>query len=140
MKDFVQQLPAYNAILNAASAICVVIAIVAIKRGNEAGHKRFMLAAVGLSTLFLAGYLTYHGFGEEKKFLVQGPWRTAYFAMLISHVVLAAAVLPLVLVTVIRGLRDQRAKHRKIARWTLPIWVYVSVTGVLVYFSVHVWQ
>lgn len=133
-------LPAVNATLNAVSAILVVAAVVAIKRRREVVHRRLMLTAVVVSTAFLVCYIVYHGFSESKPFKAQGWVRPAYFAMLISHVVLAAAVVPLVLVTVVRGLKDQRDRHRRIARWTVPIWLYVSVTGVLVYLSVHVWQ
>lgn len=136
----IQDLPTLNAILNGLAAICMVAGVFAITRRKEALHKKLMLTAVMFSALFLVSYVTYHGFGESKKFLVQGFWRYAYFAMLITHVVLAVAVLPLVLIAVVRGLKDQREKHRKIVRWTFPIWLYVSVTGVLVYFSVHVWQ
>lgn len=136
----IDDLPALNASLNSCAAICMVAGVVAIKRGKEAGHKRLMLAAVTFSALFLVSYLVYHGFGESKKFLVQGFWRYAYFTMLITHVILAVAVVPLVLLSVVRGLREQREAHRKIVRITFPIWLYVSVTGVLVYFAVHVWQ
>ncbi|MCB9880258.1 MAG: DUF420 domain-containing protein [Planctomycetes bacterium] len=136
----IQDLPALNAILNACAAICMVAGVIAIRTKREKLHVRLMLTAVAFSALFLISYLTYHGFGESKKFLVEGFWRYAYFAMLLTHVVLAVVVVPLVILSVVRGLRGQREKHRKIVRITFPIWLYVSVTGVLVYFSVHVWQ
>lgn len=136
----IQDLPAINATLNACAALCMVWGVIAIKRGQESLHKKLMLTAVAFSTVFLACYLVYHGFADSKKFLVEGFWRYAYFAMLISHVILAVVVVPLVLLAVAHGLRDRREKHRRIVRFAFPIWLYVSVTGVLVYFSVHVWQ
>ncbi len=136
----IQDLPALNALLNTCAALCMVAGVIAIKKKRESLHKTLMLTAVAFSALFLVSYLTYHGFGESKKFLVQGFWRYAYFTMLITHVVLAVVTVPLVLMSVVRGLKDQRGPHRRIVRIAFPIWLYVSVTGVLVYFSVHVWQ
>lgn len=136
----IDDLPALNATLNAASGAAVLAALIAIKRKREAAHKRLMLIAVGLSAAFLVSYVVYHTSGRERTFDAQGLALTAYRIMLASHVILAVAVVPLVLITVVRGLKDQRARHRKLARWTAPIWIYVSVTGVLVYFTVHVWQ
>ena len=131
-------LPLVNACLNGASAMAVTAGLIAIKRRREAAHKRWMLTAVVLSACFLVSYVLYHTSGQEKRFEGQGLIKTAYLAMLASHVLLAVLVVPLVLVTVVRGLADQRPRHRRIARWTLPIWLYVSVTGVLVYLAVHV--
>ncbi len=135
-----ENLPALNATLNAASACCVVGGLIQIKRRNELLHRRFMLTAVAFSAAFLVSYLVYHGFAEAKTFAHEGWVRTAYLTMLATHVFLAIVVVPLVLVTVLRGLKDQRPAHRRIVRWTVPIWLYVSVTGVLVYFAVHVWR
>ena len=142
----IENLPAVNASLNAAAGLFMLAGIVAIKRKNEALHKKLMLSAVAFSAAFLVCYLLYHGLAESKKFQAEGFWRTAYFVMLITHVFLAVLVVPLVLLSVRYGLAASRGdnaarqKHRRIVRWTFPIWLYVSITGVLVYFSVHVWQ
>lgn len=127
-------LPAVNASLNTIAAILITSGFIAIKRGNKQLHKRLMLSATVVSALFLVCYLTYHfGVGREKPFKGEGWVRPAYFTMLISHIVLAFAVVPLVLLSIRAGLRDQIDKHRRLARWTLPIWWYVSVTGVVIY-------
>jgi putative membrane protein len=131
-------LPALNAVLNAGAAAAIGLGWRAIKRRRESVHKRWMLAAVALSACFLVSYLAYHFGGEAKHFPGTGLVKTLYLTLLLSHVVLAAAVVPLVLVTVFFALRDERPRHRRLARWTLPIWLYVSVTGVLVYLAVHV--
>jgi putative membrane protein len=131
-------LPALNAVLNALAATAIALGWRAIKRRRETVHKRWMLAAVALSACFLVSYLAYHFGGEAKRFPGTGIAKTLYLVMLFTHVVLAAAVVPLVLVTVFFALRDQRLRHKRLARWTLPIWLYVSVTGVLVYLAVHV--
>jgi uncharacterized membrane protein YozB (DUF420 family) len=98
---------------------------------------RFMLAALGASTLFLAGYLTYHYLHGSTRFVGTGAWRTVYFAILISHTLLAIAIVPLVVVTLHRALSQRFDRHRRIARWTLPLWLYVSVTGVVVYLMLY---
>ena len=129
----VQSLPAVNATLNAISTILLVTAYVLIRRGQIDLHRRVMLAACGTSTLFLLCYLTYHAQVGSVRFMRQGFVRPLYFTILITHVTLAALVLPLAIVTLSRALRERFDRHRAIARWTLPIWLYVSVTGVLVY-------
>ena len=129
----VQSLPALNATLNAISTILLVTAYVLIRRGQIDMHRRVMLAACGTSTLFLVCYLTYHAQVGSVRFMRQGFVRPLYFTILITHVTLAALVLPLAIVTLSRALRERFDRHRAIARWTLPIWLYVSVTGVLVY-------
>jgi len=127
-------LPPVNATLNTIAAVLITAGFVAIKRGNKQLHKRLMLSATVVSALFLVCYLAYHfGVGREKPFAGHGWVRTGYYAMLISHIVLAFAVVPLVLLSIRAGLRDEIDKHRRVARWTLPIWWYVSVTGVLIY-------
>lgn len=128
-----------NATLNATAFILTVSGLVAIKRGKEATHKRLMLAAACVSAFFLASYLTYHVTCEPVRFRGEGGIRVVYFAILISHVILAAALAPLLVTTVILGLRDRRDKHRRFARITAPIWIYVSVTGVAVYFMLYHW-
>ena len=130
-------LPAVNATLNGLAAVFLVIGYVLIRRGRRDLHKRFMLAALGTSTLFLISYVIYHANAGSRPFTGTGPVRIVYFAILITHVVLAAAILPLALVTTGRGLREQYAKHVRVARWTLPIWLYVSVTGVIIYLMLY---
>ncbi len=126
-------LPALNATLNGISAVLLVIAFVFIKRGNVTWHRRTMLTAFGTSALFLTSYLIYHANIGSKPYGGTGAMRTLYFAILIPHILLAATVLPLALITLSRGLKMDVARHRKIAKITLPIWLYVSVTGVIVY-------
>jgi uncharacterized membrane protein YozB (DUF420 family) len=126
-------LPAVNASLNALSGVLLAIGYLLIRARRIEQHRRVMIAAFATSSLFLAFYLIYHAQVGSVSFTRQGVVRPIYFAILITHVVLAAAVLPLALVTLSRGLQARYPKHRAIARWTLPIWMYVSVTGVLVY-------
>jgi putative membrane protein len=133
----ISDLPALNACLNAISAALLTYGWVLIKRGHIEQHRRCMLAAFGTSALFLTSYVVYHANIGSRPFQGQGAIRTVYFAILITHVVLAAAILPLSLVTLRRGLTAQYDRHRRIARWTLPIWLYVSVTGVIVYVMLY---
>lgn len=128
-----------NASLNATAFVLTVAGLVAIKRGRESSHKRLMLAAAVVSALFLASYLTYHATCEPVTFKGEGAIRYAYFGILISHVILAAALAPLLVTTVILGIRDRREKHRRFARVTAPIWIYVSITGVVVYLMLYHW-
>ena len=129
----VQDLPAVNATLNAISGVLLVIGYVLIRSGRRELHRKVMIAAFSTSALFLATYLVYHAQVGSVPFTRQGFVRPIYFSILITHIVLAAAVLPLALMTLSRGLKARYQRHRAIARWTLPIWLYVSVTGVLVY-------
>lgn len=129
----VHDLPAVNATLNAVAGILLVIGYGLIRSGRRDGHRRVMMAAFAASSLFLVCYIVYHAQVGSVRFTRQGFVRPLYFTILITHVTLAATVLPLALVTLSRGLASRYAKHRAIARWTLPIWLYVSVTGVLVY-------
>lgn len=130
-------LPALNATLNALSAVFILTGYVLIRRGERTLHKRFMLAAVATSAAFLASYVVYHANAGSRPFPGTGAVRAIYFAILITHVVLAAAIVPLVLTTVARGLRAQYDRHVRIARWTLPVWLYVSVTGVIIYLLLY---
>lgn len=130
-------LPHINASLNAVSAVLLLIGRVQIARRRIAAHRAAMLAALGVSTLFLAGYITYHVTSPIFVFRGHGMIRPAYYALLISHVLLAATVIPLVLLTAWRGLHRQDARHRRVARWTWPIWMYVSVSGVIVYLMLY---
>jgi len=129
----VHDLPAVNATLNALSGLLLLAGYLLIRARRIEAHRRCMLAAFATSALFLACYLVYHYEVGSVPFTRQGIVRPLYYSILITHVVLAAAVPPLALVTLSRGLQARYAKHRAIARWTLPIWLYVSVTGVLVY-------
>jgi len=130
-------LPAVNATLNAISAVLLVIGYRLIRRRRIDAHRRVMIAAFATSTLFLICYVIYHANVGSRPFTGQGPIRQVYFAVLISHIVLAATVPPLALITLIRGLRARYDKHARLARWTLPIWLYVSVTGVIVYVMLY---
>lgn len=133
----ISDLPAVNASLNAISAVLLAIGWVLIRRGRREQHRRVMLTAFATSTLFLASYLVYHANAGSRPFTGTGTIRGFYFVILITHIVLAAAVLPLALVTLFRGLQSRFDRHRRIARWTLPIWLYVSVTGVIVYLMLY---
>jgi putative membrane protein len=133
----VSALPALNASLNALSTVFLVLGYVFIRRRNETAHKRCMIAALVTSAVFLASYVLYHYNAGSRPFTGQGTIRTVYFLILGTHVPLAAAIVPLALVTAYRGLSDQRSRHVRIARWTLPLWLYVSVTGVLVYLMLY---
>ena len=126
-----------DAALNALAFVLICAGLVAIKRGKVELHKKLMLAAVGVSAIFLCCYLTYHLNAEPVKFRGEGAIRPVYFALLISHVVLAAVQVPLILRTVYLGLKDRREQHKKWAKVTTPIWLYVSITGVVVYFMLY---
>lgn len=129
----VHDLPAVNATLNAASGVLLLAGYVLIRARRIEEHRMCMLAAFGTSTVFLVCYLVYHAQVGSVPFQRQGFVRPLYFTILLTHVVLAATIVPLALITLSRGLKSRFAAHRAIARWTLPIWLYVSVTGVLVY-------
>lgn len=129
----IHDLPALNASLNALSGVLLLIGYFLIRARRIEQHKRCMIAAFVASAIFLVCYLIYHAQVGSVRFTRQGFVRPLYFSILITHVVLAAAVLPLAIVTLTRGLHGRYVQHRAIARWTLPIWLYVSVTGVLVY-------
>ena len=133
----VQNLPAINAALNTTSAILLVAGYLFIRRKMVAQHQRCMLSACGTSSLFLIGYLTLRYYAGMTRFSGHGWIRPIYFTILTSHTVLAACILPLVLVTLWRALSSDVARHVRIARWTLPLWLYVSVTGVLVYWILY---
>ena len=130
-------LPTLNAFLNALSAILLASGYYFIRQRRIAAHKRCMVAAVVTSCLFLASYLTYHIQIGSKPFVGQGPIRTAYFSILISHTTLAAAIVPLVILTLRRAWKGNFERHARIARRTLPLWLYVSVTGVVVYWMLY---
>lgn len=133
----IHALPTLNAILNGISALLLLGGYLCIRRGRKKGHKRFMLAALASSTLFLISYLTYHYYTGSRRFAHAGPIRTVYLSILTSHTILAALIVPLVAVTLTRALRGRFSDHKRIARWTLPVWAYVSVTGVVVYWMLY---
>lgn len=130
-------LPTLNALLNFTSFVLLLTGYRFIRRQNVAAHRACMLSAVGVSLLFFTSYLIYHAQVGSVKFTHTGWIRPVYFTILISHTVLAMAVVPLAAITVFRGLKERFDRHRKIARWTLPIWMYVSVTGVVVYLMLY---
>ena len=130
-------LPHLNAALNATSFLLLVLALYQIRRGNVLAHRRLMLSALAVSGLFLVSYVVYHARYGSVRFAGQGIVRPVYFFILITHVLLAAAIVPLVFVTVRRALAGDFARHRRIARWTYPLWLYVSLTGVVVYLMLY---
>jgi uncharacterized membrane protein YozB (DUF420 family) len=132
-------LPTLNAILNATSGILIVIGFRFIRRGRIAAHRACMIGAVTSSTLFLISYVIYHvGFkAGVTRFTGTGWVRPLYFAILVSHTILAVVIVPFVIVTLTRALRGQFLRHRAIARWTFPMWLYVSITGVVVYLMLY---
>ena len=133
----ISDLPALNATLNGLAAILLVSGFVLIKRGDRRKHQWCMLGALGTSSLFLVSYVTYHLNTGSRPFPGQGPIRLVYFVILITHVFLAAVIVPLALVTATRGLKSQFDRHVRIARWTFPVWLYVSVTGVVIYLMLY---
>jgi putative membrane protein len=130
-------LPALNAVLNSISAILLSIGYVFIRRGDRRTHRNLMIAAFATSSLFLISYLFYHYNHGSTPFKGQGIVRTVYFTILLTHTVLAAAIVPMILITFSRALKAKFDRHRVIARWTLPLWLYVSVTGVVVYLMLY---
>ncbi len=130
-------LPLLNANLNGIAAILLTVGYVFIRRGDMARHRACMVAAFTTSALFLVSYVIYHANVGSRPFTGQGTIRLVYFAILVTHVVLAAVILPLQLVTLSRALAGRYERHRRIARWTFPLWLYVSVTGVVIYWMLY---
>ena len=137
----VSDLPGVNASLNAASTVLLTLGFYFVRRRQLTAHKRCMLGAFVTSALFLASYLVYHFqvLPGSVRFSGTGWLRSLYYAILLTHIVLAAAILPLAMVTLSRALKERFDKHRQIARWTLPLWLYVSVTGVVIYWMLYQW-
>jgi putative membrane protein len=129
----ISDLPALNATLNACSAVLLVLAYRAIRGHRIVRHRKLMLAAAATSAVFLTSYLVYHAHVGSVRFTGQGPVRAVYFTILITHTILAVAIVPMVLRTLYLGLRRRDEPHRRLARWTFPLWLYVSVTGVVIY-------
>ena len=130
-------LPTLNAFLNGSCAMLLALGYLSIRKNRIPSHKSFMLSAFAVSTLFLCSYLYYHAHHGATHFPAQGPARAVYFTILISHTILAVLIVPLVLRTLYLALRNRFDAHRRIARWTLPLWLYVSVTGVVVYWMLY---
>jgi uncharacterized membrane protein YozB (DUF420 family) len=135
----VSDLPAVNALLNGTAGVLLAIGWTCIRRGRVDAHRRCMLAAFTASCLFLVSYVAYHAQAGSRPFTGQGLARSVYFTILITHVVLAAAIVPLALVTLRRALGGDYVRHRRIARWTFPVWMYVSITGVVIYLMLYHW-
>ena len=133
---FVRYLPGLNALINSICSVLLVGSFVAIRRGREPLHRRLNLTAFALSVIFLLSYVTFHTFGVETRYPADNPLRPYYLAILFSHILLAAVVVPLVLVALYRGLAGHVAQHRAIVRWAWPVWLYVTVTGVVVYLMI----
>ena len=133
----ISDLPTVNATLNTISTVLLTIGFLMIRRRKIIAHRNCMIAAFVVSGLFLTSYLIYHYHAGSTPFEGTGWIRSIYFAVLIPHIILAATILPLALITLYLALRKRFAKHRRIARWTLPIWLYVSVTGIIVYWMLY---
>lgn len=133
----VHDLPLLNALLNGSSALCLLAGFYFIRKRQIRNHRLCMLAALTCSVLFLTSYVIYHANVGSVPFTGQGSVRTLYFAILISHTILAASVPPLAVITLSRALHARFEKHMKIAHWTLPVWLYVSVTGVVIYIMLY---
>lgn len=134
----IEWLPTLNAVLNFTSFVCLVTGRAYIGRGEVARHRASMIAALVASTLFLVSYLVYHAYAGTTRFVAPPALRAFYLLVLTTHTVLAAVIVPLVLATLWRAVRVQFEKHKRIARWTLPLWMYVSATGVLIYLMLYV--
>ena len=138
--EWVSKLPALNAFLNLLTSIFLMNGYIAIKRGKRELHIKLMLTAVVTSLLFLITYLTYHHFHGDTKFLAQGGIRIVYFFILISHIVLSIVLVPLVSGTLLNAYKKNYISHKKWAKWAFPVWMYVSVTGVLIYIFIKVFN
>jgi len=137
MSDYISFLPHLNALLNSTSAILLVSGFRFIRLGRIQAHRNCQIAAVLTSSLFLVSYLTYHYYHGSTRFTGQGIVRPLYFVILLTHTILAVVIVPLILITLYRAARGDFDRHRRIARWTLPLWLYVSVTGVIVYLMLY---
>ncbi|MGK0176588.1 MAG: putative membrane protein [Lentimonas sp.] len=139
--SFTEALPTVNALLNGTATVLLTIGFACIKTKREKAHRACMISAFSVSVIFLFFYVLHKYLvqGVHTPFAGEGAWRTIYYTMLISHIILAVLIVPLVLTTLTLAIKDQREKHRAWARWTFPIWYYVSVTGVLIYCFLYQW-
>ncbi|NNF05607.1 MAG: DUF420 domain-containing protein [Candidatus Eisenbacteria bacterium] len=133
----IHDLPTLNATLNGLATVWLILGFTSIKAKRIERHRKFMLLACVTSILFLVSYLIYHANTGANRFQTPGAWRTLYLGILLTHTILAAVVGPMVIITLFRALRNDLARHKKLARWTWPIWMYVSVTGVVIYFMLY---
>lgn len=140
VNGFVDFLPTLNGIINSTVSVLLVLGLIFIRRKQLRLHKAVMMTAFVLSVLFLLSYVTYHYAHGDVKYGGEGALRTIYLLVLASHIILSIAVVPLALFSIYRGLSSQNEKHKRIVRWTWPIWLYVSITGVFVYLMVHVYN
>jgi putative membrane protein len=134
--DFVYKLPKLNAMINGTCSLLLLLSLYMIKEKNIEVHKKLNIITFCLSALFLVSYITYHWMAKETTFPLDNPLRPVYLTILISHIILAAVVLPLILLSFHKGLQMQVEKHKKLVRWSFPIWLYVTVTGVIVYLMI----
>ncbi len=134
--DFVYKLPKLNAMINGTCSLLLLLSLYMIKEKNIAVHKKLNIITFVLSSIFLLSYITYHWLAQETAYPLDNPLRPVYLTILISHIILAAIVLPLILLSFHKGLQMQVEKHKKIVRWSFPIWLYVTVTGVIVYLMI----
>lgn len=134
--SFTHFLPILNAFINGTCSILLLVSLYFIKRKNIAAHKRINIITFLLSSIFLVSYIMFHYFADETKFPAENPLRPYYLFILITHIILAASVLPLILLSFYHGLRMNVEKHKKLTRWSFPIWLYVTVTGVVVYLMI----
>lgn len=137
MPSYIQVAPTMDAVLNGTAAVLLVTARYLIGQKRVQAHKWVMISAVATSCIFLINYLTYHAIAGSKHFTGHGWIRPVYFSILTSHTILAATIVPMVLITLGRGLKRNDLRHRAIARWTFPLWLYVSVTGVVIYLMLY---
>ena len=137
MTDYFAVLPHFNAFLNASSFVLLSTGYVLIRRKRVRAHRNCQIAALSASVLFLISYITYHSHHGVTKFAGQGIARPVYFTILTTHTILAVVIVPFVIVTVLRAKRGDFDRHKRIARWTLPLWLYVSITGVVVYLMLY---
>lgn len=139
--SFTESLPTLNACLNGTATVLLTAGFICIKTGREKAHRACMVSAFAVSVIFLFFYVLHKWLVnfEHTPFGGEGAWRSIYYTMLATHIVLAMAIVPLVLTTLTLAIRGKREKHKAWARWTFPIWYYVSVTGVLIYFFLYVW-
>ncbi len=137
MNHWIQLLPTANAAFNGLSFVCLALGFQAIRKGRREQHKRWMLTAMSFSILFLSSYLIYHARVGSVHFTGEGAVRVLYFSILMSHTLLAMVIVPMVIITLKRALRGQFDRHRKIAPWTLGLWAYVSITGVVIYLMLY---
>lgn len=134
--SFVRYLPILNACINGTCSLLLILSFYFVKRKNIPAHKKINIGAFFLSCLFLVSYILYHYFSEETKFPAGNPLRPYYLLILLTHIVLASLILPFILMAFYRGLNMQVEKHKKIVRWTYPIWLYVTITGVVIYLMI----